>query len=185
MRHTLTLILCLGLTLGACGKDAPKPAPAETTAEADGAPKSLPAPKGASVAFKDLKDGDTVTSPVTVCMTVEGVEVEASGPVNAGKGHHHILVDIPVPDDLNKDIPKDAQNIHLGDGSTCKDVTLSPGKHTLRLLFADGSHRPYDPAITAAISVTVVEDKPAEAKPAEAKPVEAKPAEAKPANAGE
>jgi hypothetical protein len=167
MRLILTLILSAGLTLTACGKDAPKPAPTEA-AEAAEAPTSLPTPKGASVAFKDLKDGDTVTSPVKVCMTVKGLVVEPSGPVNPGKGHHHILVDIPVPDDLSRDIPKDAQNIHLGDGSTCKDVTMGPGKHTLRLLFADGSHRPYTPAITAVISVNVAPAKPAaEGKTAE------------------
>jgi hypothetical protein len=51
-------------------------------------------------------------------------------------------------------------------------VTLSPGKHTLRLLVADGSHRPYTPAITAAIEITVTEAKPTEAKPAAAKPAE-------------
>jgi hypothetical protein len=183
MRHALPLLLSLGLTLSACGEAAPPPKAAEQPAEA--APQSLPTPKGAKVGFKDLKDGDTVTSPVTVCMTVEGIEVEPSGPVNPGKGHHHILVDIPVPDDLSKDIPKDAQNIHLGDGSVCKDVTLSPGKHTLRLLFADGSHRPYEPAITDTISVTVGAAKPPAVKPAEVKPAEAKPAETKPASAGE
>lgn len=166
MRLILTMTLSACLTLTACSKDAPAPAPApteEAAEEAADAPVSLPTPKGASVAFDGLKDGDTVTSPVKVCMSVQGLVVEPSGPVNPGKGHHHILVDIPVPDDLSRDIPKDAQNIHLGDGSTCKDVTLSPGKHTLRLLFADGSHRPYTPAITAAISVNVVEAKPAAA----------------------
>jgi len=166
MRHALPLLLSLGLTLSACCEAAPPPKAAEQPAEA--APQSLPTPKGAKVGFKDLKDGDTVTSPVTVCMTVEGIEVEPS-----------------VPDDLSKDIPKDAQNIHLGDGSVCKDVTLSPGKHTLRLLFADGSHRPYEPAITDTISVTVGAAKPPAVKPAEVKPAEAKPAETKPASAGE
>jgi len=158
---TLSLAAALTLTLTACCKGDAAPAAAGEADEAHEAPVSLPAPKGASVAFEGLKDGDTVTSPVKVCMTVQGLVVEPSGPVNPGKGHHHILVDIPVPDDLSKDIPKDAQNIHLGDGSTCKDVTLSPGKHTVRLLFADGSHRPYTPAITAQISLVVAAAKPA------------------------
>ena len=178
---TLTLIVLMtALSAMACEKKAPEPAaqvPAakvEAAPAADTAPKSLPAPEGAKVSFERLKNGDEVTSPVTVCIATEGLELEASGPVNPGKGHHHILVDIPVPDDLNKDIPKDAQNIHLGDGSTCADVVLSPGAHTLRLLFADGSHRPYEPAITASVDITVVEKK-AAPKPAAKAPADTKP----------
>nr|ACU26460.1 hypothetical protein [uncultured bacterium HF186_25m_18N5] len=178
MKLTLRVIaLAAALSLVACENKAPEPAaqaPAakvEAAQEEPAAPTSLPAPKGAKVFFDNLKNGDEVTSPVTVCIGSEGLELEASGPVNPGKGHHHILVDIPVPDDLSKDIPKDAQNIHLGDGSSCADVTLSPGAHTLRLLFADGSHRPYEPAITASIDIKVVEKKeaPKPAAPAPAK----------------
>ena len=164
LRLVTVFVLSLSLSLIACTKDGSKPtseggAASKTSAATDDepAPKALEAPKGAKIGFKDLKDGATVKSPLTVCMTAEGLVVEPSGPVSAGKGHHHILVDIPLPTDLNQDIPKDAQHIHLGDGSTCKDVTLTPGKHTLRLLFADGSHRPYAPALTAQISVTVAE----------------------------
>ena len=159
------VLIAAGLGLMACEKKAAEPAaqvPAAKVAAAEEAPEapvSLPTPEGAKVFFDNLKNGDEVTSPVTVCIGSENLELEPSGPVNPGKGHHHILVDIPVPDDLTKDIPKDAQNIHLGDGSTCADVTLSPGAHTLRLLFADGSHRPYDPPITASIEITVVEEK--------------------------
>ena len=129
MRLALSLMLVAAFTLSACCKDAPKdtpkPSPTAEAAEAP-APTSLPAPKGAKVFFEGLKSGDTVTSPLKVCMGVEGIEIEPSGPVNPGKGHHHILVDIPVPDDLSKDIPKDAQNIHMGDGSTCKEI-IKPG----------------------------------------------------------
>ncbi|MGB0590601.1 MAG: DUF4399 domain-containing protein [Myxococcota bacterium] len=171
------IILAAGLAAIACEKSEDPGGQATATkveaapaAEEPAGPVSLPAPEGAKVSFENLKEGDKVTSPVKVCIATEGLELEPSGPVNAGKGHHHILVDIPVPDDLTKDIPKDAQNIHLGDGSACADVTLSPGPHSLRLLFADGSHRPYTPPITAEINITVVEAKP---KPAAAAPVKA------------
>ena len=111
---------------------------------------------GNSVMITEPADGATVSSPVKVCMAVKGVEVQpAKKGVNEGKGHHHILVDVAVPADLSKPIGKDANHIHMGDGSTCKEIKLSAGKHTIRTLFAKGNHVPYDPALTATVVVTV------------------------------
>ena len=98
----------------------------------------------------------TVSSPVTVCMEAWGVEVEpAKKGVNEGKGHNHILIDSPLPADLGKPIAKNATHVHMGDGSRCKTLTLSPGKHTIRSLFAKGNHIPYNPALTDVIEITV------------------------------
>ncbi len=109
-----------------------------------------------SVKISEPKDGATVSSPVKVCMEVSGVEVEpAKKGVNKGKGHHHILIDVDVPKDLSKPIGKDANHVHMGDGSTCKELKLDAGKHTLRTLFATGNHVPYNPALTDSITVTV------------------------------
>jgi hypothetical protein len=93
-----------------------------------------------------------VTSPVEVCFSIGGgysVEPARNGD-NEGKGHHHVLIDLPVPSKKNLDQPmeKSANHIHLGDGSSCKRVHLSKGVHTIRGLFAYGSHRPYVPLIT-------------------------------------
>ncbi|NIQ00954.1 MAG: DUF4399 domain-containing protein, partial [Nitrospinaceae bacterium] len=51
--------------------------------------------------------------------------------VNDGKGHHHIIVDTGLPS-LSQPVPKDSQHIHMGDGSRCKKLNLSSGKHTVR-----------------------------------------------------
>ncbi|MFQ5449268.1 MAG: DUF4399 domain-containing protein [Nitrospinaceae bacterium] len=111
---------------------------------------------GNSIKITQPTNGATVSSPVKVCMEVHGVEVQpAKMGVHDGKGHHHILVDVDVPSDLGKPIGKDAHHIHMGDGSTCKEVKLDAGKHTLRTLFAKGNHVPYSPALTDAVSVTV------------------------------
>jgi hypothetical protein len=89
-------------------------------------------------------------------MTPWGVEFEpAKKGVNEGKGHNHILVDVDLPSDLSKPIAKDANHIHMGDGSSCKTIELSPGKHTIRTLFAKGNHVPYNPPISDTIEVTV------------------------------
>ncbi len=111
---------------------------------------------GNSVKITEPNDGATVSSPVKVCMETHGVEVEpAKKGVNKGKGHHHLLIDVDLPQDLSKPVGKDAQHVHMGDGSTCKELKLAAGKHTIRALFANGKHVPYDPAITAEIHVTV------------------------------
>ncbi len=107
-----------------------------------------------AVTISQPEDGSTVSSPLTVCMKPWGVEFQpAKKGVNAGKGHNHILVDVELPD-LSKPIPKDANHIHMGDGSSCKTIKLSPGKHTIRTLFAKGNHVPYDPPLTDTIMVT-------------------------------
>jgi len=101
-------------------------------------------------------NGSTVSGPVTVCMVAHGVEVEpAKKGVNDGKGHHHILIDTDLPTNLSKPIGKDAQHVHMGDGSTCKNLKLAPGVHVIRALFAQGNHVPYNPPITATIIVNV------------------------------
>lgn len=98
----------------------------------------------------------TVRSPVEVCFEVTWVKVEpAKRGVNPGAGHHHILVDIPQPEDLSLTIPKGEGHIHMGDGSDCKTIKLSPGLHTLQTIFADGDHVPVKPPLTQAITIVV------------------------------
>ncbi len=109
-----------------------------------------------AIAISKPANGVTVTSPVKVCMVAHGVTVEpAKNGVNDGKGHHHIMVGTDLPGDLSKPIGKDAQHLHMGDGSICKDVKLDAGIHVIRALFAKGNHVPYNPPITATVIVNV------------------------------
>ena len=111
---------------------------------------------GGAVVITEPATGATVSSPVKVCMAVDGVEVQpAKKGVNPGKGHHHLLIDIDLPSDLGQRIGKDANHVHMGDGSTCKELKLGPGKHVIRALFANGGHVPYNPVITSTVLVTV------------------------------
>ena len=83
---------------------------------------------GNAVTITDPPNGAMVSGPVKVCLATEGVEVEpAKKGVNDGKGHHHIIVDVDLPKDLSKPVGKDANHIHMGDGSTCKEIKLSAG----------------------------------------------------------
>ena len=109
-----------------------------------------------AIAISEPANGATVTSPVKVCMVTHGITVEpAKKGVNDGSGHHHILIDTDLPKNLGKGIGKDAQHIHMGDGSKCKEVKLDAGIHVIRALFAKGNHVPYNPPITATVIVNV------------------------------
>ena len=109
-----------------------------------------------SVSIIEPADGSKISGPVKVCLATSGVTVEpAKNGVHEGSGHHHLLLDVVIPGDLSKPIGKDANHVHMGDGSTCKELKLSPGKHSIRALFAKGNHIPYDPAITTEVTFNV------------------------------
>ena len=109
-----------------------------------------------AVVITEPTTGSTVSSPVKVCMAVDGVMVQpANKGVKPGTGHHHLLVDINLPRDLSKGLDKDNNHIHMGDGSDCKELKLASGKHIIRTLFATGAHVPYNPAITSTVIFTV------------------------------
>lgn len=136
------LALCaIGLTLAACGG-----------ADSDD--------DAASVKFDNLTDGQQVTSPVNVCLSAEYIKIEPKGAVVAGSGHHHIVVDA-TDDELASlqnagvVIPADETHIHMGDGSACTDVTLTPGKHKLTAVVADGAHMTLSPPVMASVEVDV------------------------------
>lgn len=126
-----------------------------TKSESSGAEVQMKS-AGAGVTITKPAPMADVTSPVEICMETKGYTVEpAKNGVNEGKGHHHLIIDADLPD-LSQPVPKDAQRIHMGDGSTCKTIELSKGRmHTIKALFARGNHIPYDPAITDSVVVFV------------------------------
>jgi hypothetical protein len=112
------------------------------------------------VFFVNLKNGDKVTSPLEVVFGVEGMSVrKALEDLNdKTSGHHHILMDHPQGYiQEGHVIPMDDKHIHYGGAQTKGIINLSPGKHTLSLQFADGAHLSYGKALSATISVEVLE----------------------------
>ena len=101
-----------------------------------------------------------VKSPFNVTMGSEGVVIEPASENDNyldGHGHHHIVVDAPLPN-LDQPIPQESiQHLHFGKGQLETVLDLEPGKHTLRLLFAKGDHVPWDPAVTETIEITVID----------------------------
>lgn len=101
-------------------------------------------------------DGAVVKGPVTVVFGLRAPWGVAPAGINLpDTGHHHLLIDAPLPD-LTKAVPKDARHLHFGGGQTETTLTLAPGKHTLQLLLGDFAHVPHQPPVVSApITITV------------------------------
>lgn len=106
------------------------------------------------VFFGNLINGQKVKSPFKVQMLVSGKTVAPAGEIKPGTGHHHIIVD-GGPVEAGKIIIADQNHIHFGKGQTEAELTLSPGKHTLTLQFADGMHLSYGKDWSATVEVVV------------------------------
>lgn len=95
------------------------------------------------VDFSNLARRQKVRSPFQVDFAIRGMGVVPAGKVLEGTGHHHILIDTPLPIDVRAKIPFSDTHKHFGKGQTGVVLDLPPGRHRMRLLFADHEHRPY------------------------------------------
>lgn len=123
-----------------------------------------PAPEGAKVYFVNLKDGDHVTSPVTVIFGLKGMGVAPAGTEREATGHHHILIDRPPlgegadgADELLYALPADDNHKHFGGGQTEVVLEMSSGVHTLQLVLGDLNHVPHNPPVTSEVITITVE----------------------------
>jgi hypothetical protein len=116
-----------------------------------------PSPNGAKVYIVNLKDGDTMTSPVLVQFGLSGMGIAPAGVQKPNTGHHHLLIDTKLTaEQMKAPMPSDAQHKHFGGGQTEAMITLPKGKHTLQLVLGDWSHVPHTPSVMSqAITVTV------------------------------
>jgi len=96
-----------------------------------------------TVSFVNLANGYALRSPFWVEFGVRGMGVVPAGNKNEKAGHHHLLIDTPLPMNHQAQIPFSDTHKHFGKGQTGTQLDLPDGKHTLRLLFADHEHRPY------------------------------------------
>ena len=126
-----------------------------TTATSVEMPPMAEVPANARVFFVNLKDGQTVSSPLKVEMGIDAMSVDtANGILKPASGHHHILVDMDSIK-TGEVIKKDSVHIHFGNAQTSAEIKLTPGKHSLTLQFADALHRSYGTKLTSKVTVDV------------------------------
>jgi len=114
-----------------------------------------PAPAGVKLYLISPQDGAIVASPVLVRFGLTGMGVAPAGVAFEATGHHHLIVDAPLPPP-DQPIPNDAHHLHFGKGQTETSLALPPGPHTLQLLLGDLNHVPHDPPVASApIRITV------------------------------
>lgn len=107
--------------------------------------------------FANLKDGDSVTSPVHIAFGITGMDIAPAGTVKPGTGHYHLLIDAELtPEEMDLPIPADETHLHYGKGQTEADIDLAPGPHTLQIIMGDANHMPHKPPVVSKrITVTV------------------------------
>jgi hypothetical protein len=131
------------------------------TAAAQGKGGPTESTPGAAVYFVELKDGATVPTRVIIRFGLRGMGVAPAGTERTHSGHHHVLIDTELPP-LDQPIPNDPNHLHFGSGQTEAEIELTPGPHTLQLLFADKDHIPHaTPLVSEKIRV-VASDAPAQ-----------------------
>ncbi len=111
---------------------------------------------GPAVYFVNLKDGDAVPATFRVVFGVYGAGVAPALVDKPDTGHHHLLIDTTLTDEEKQfAIPKDDQHLHFGGGQTETVLQLSPGQHTLQLVFGDMNHELHKPAGIMSDKITI------------------------------
>lgn len=147
MRNSKALLLALLLSGPAF------PVLAQTAAAP---PARTPAPKDAYVYIGWPQNGAVVgPTHIKVWFGTRNLGVAPAGVTKANTGHHHLLIDTPLPP-LDQPIPNDKNHLHFGLGQTETFIDLPPGRHTLQLLMGDADHVPHDPPVMSRqITITV------------------------------
>lgn len=114
------------------------------------------APENAESYFIQPSDGATVESTFKVVFGLRNMGVAPAGVEKEGTGHHHLLVDKDLPEDLSKPLPVTDHVRHFGGGQTEAELSLPPGEHTLQLLLGNHMHVPHNPPVVSEqITITV------------------------------
>jgi hypothetical protein len=125
------------------------------TASAPGTARRHPSPANAKIYFVFPTDGAYVSRKPTIRFGLVNMGVAPAGIEKANTGHHHLMVDVPLPP-LDQPIPNDFNHLHFGAGQTEAQITLPLGQHTLQLVLGDENHVAHEPPVySKPIRVTV------------------------------
>jgi hypothetical protein len=142
-KSTARLWPLAGLVFLAGGAAAQAPAPAERGERAVH-PWVVPPPSWSPEAyFTNVKDGATLEAPFVARFGLSMRGLVPAGKTAGHAGHHHLLINQPLPLDFKKPLPFTDQYIHFGKGQMETVLDLPPGAYTMRLVLADQGHIPY------------------------------------------
>lgn len=149
------LILATGAAWGQDAPAAPPAAPHDHAATEPAKSGRTPGRKDAQLYIGWPNDGMVVAPHFKVWFGLRNFGVAPAGVDRDSTGHHHLLIDTAL-EHPDEPIPNDKQHLHFGNGQTETYLDLSPGRHTLQLVLADGNHVPHDPPIISKkITITV------------------------------
>lgn len=95
------------------------------------------------------RDGEVITSrPFRVWFGLRNFGVAPAGIKKANTGHHHLIIDSPMPNP-NDEIANDKNHLHFGAGQSEVMLDLPPGRHTLQLVMGDHDHVPHSPPLVS------------------------------------
>ena len=115
-------------------------------------------PPGAKAYIISPKDGQVVSKTFTVRFELVNMGVAPAGVKLPNTGHHHLLVDLENLPDMEKPLVFSEDVRHFGGGQTETEITLAPGKHTLRLLLGNYLHKPHKPPVLSEKTTVTVKD---------------------------
>ncbi len=115
-------------------------------------------PPGAKAYIISPKDGQVVSKTFTVRFGMVNMGVAPAGVKLPNTGHHHLLIDLENLPDMEKPLAFSENVRHFGGGQTETEITLAPGKHTLRLLLGNYLHIPHKPPVLSEKTTVTVKD---------------------------
>src|SRR5512144_2633016 len=117
---------------------------------------NTPSPPDAEVYIIWPSDGQVIPGgEFWLRMGAYGIGICPAGVKMANVGHHHVIIDAPLPP-LDQEIPNDPNHRHFGGGQTEAHLQLPPGRHTIQLLMADQDHVPHDPPLYSKVITVIV-----------------------------
>ena len=108
------------------------------------------------VYFIEPNNGDVLSNTFTVKFGLSNFGVAPAGYDIAMTGHHHLLVNADLPEDLSLPIKADQNHIHFGLGQTEAEITLDKGAYRLRLLLGNYLHIPHSEPIFSEEIIVIV-----------------------------
>lgn len=161
MSNKILMAFAMLLLLSACGQvsepaDTSNITNADTlTSSSDSLPPMDTVPAKAKIFFKNLKEGETVSSPLNVNFGINGVATDTVGVPKYASGHYHLLIDAGDSIPSKMIIANDSTHLHFDSAQTQTQIKLLAGKHKLALQYGDGLNRSYGEKLATSINIVV------------------------------